>query len=85
MTDMDISDLLKMNRSDLLRELQKLNDVLTAVGVHLDAKDAMNAALHMSTLIRPTPLAASVQSARAELANLMSRLAGNGEVNRSPE
>jgi hypothetical protein len=34
--------------------------------------------LHMSPSIRSTPLAAAVQGARADTANLVSQLSGNG-------
>jgi hypothetical protein len=67
-----------MNSENLIRDLSKIYDVLTAVSVHLDAKDSMNAALHMSPSIRSTPLAAAVQGARADTANLVSQLSGNG-------
>lgn len=45
------------------REIAKIADVLERVVTHLDAKDRMNAALHMSNTIRPTPLAVAVQDA----------------------
>lgn len=73
-----------MDNDDLIRELQKIYDTLTAVEVHLDYKDRMNAALHKSTEVRATPLHSDVSNARANISNLMSRLAGNGEVNQSP-
>lgn len=73
-----------MENEDIIREVQKLYDTLTAVDVHLGAKDSMNAALHMSTEIRSTPLASAVNVARANASNLMSRLAGNGSVSEFP-
>jgi len=71
-----------MENEDIVRELQKIGDTLTAVCVHLDAKDSMNAALHMSSEIRSTPLASSAKNARAMTANLISRLS-DGSANES--
>ena len=71
-----------MNNEDIIRELQKIDDTLTAVAIHLDAKDAMNAALHMSTEIRSTPLASAVRISRAATADLMIRL-GTGASNQT--
>ncbi|HYT43029.1 MAG TPA: hypothetical protein VEP90_11855 [Methylomirabilota bacterium] len=73
-----------MENEDTIREVQKLYDALTAASVYLDSKDQMNAALHMSTEIRSTPLASAVRNARANATNLMSRLAGNGISEVSP-
>jgi hypothetical protein len=63
-----------MDAADLARELGKILDVLAAVGQHLDAKDEMNAALHMSGTVRATPLAAAVGGATADLADLIRRV-----------
>ncbi len=64
-----------MANEDVVREVQKIYDVLTAVCVHLGAKDEMNAALHMSQEVRATPLTSAARTARANAANLMSNLA----------
>ena len=58
-----------MNR---LRDLQKVYDVVKTVEAHLNAKDEMNAALHMTPeSVRPTPLAAAVRGARSDLERMM--------------
>lgn len=57
-----------MNR---LRDLQKVYDVVKSVETHLNAKDEMNAALHMSSTVRPTPLAAAVKGIRSDLERMM--------------
>jgi hypothetical protein len=60
--------------TDLHRELGKVYSVLEKVDTHLRAKDQMNAALHMSSEVRPTPLAASVRVTTTNLGELMDRL-----------
>lgn len=63
-----------MENEDVIREVQKIYDVLNAVCVHLGAKDEMNAALHMSAEVRATPLTSAARTARANAVNLMSNL-----------
>lgn len=56
-----------MINDDVIRELQKIGDVLVMVDAHLEAKDRMNAALHMSEHVRSTPLASAVAGALSSL------------------
>jgi hypothetical protein len=60
--------------TDLHRELGKIYSVMEKVDAHLRAKDQMNADLHMSSEVRPTPLAASVRVATSDLGELMDRI-----------
>ena len=52
---------------DDARRLVKILDVLVKVDEHLMSKDKMNAALHLSEEIRPTPLASAVHGSRRDL------------------
>ena len=52
-----------MNDADRIRELEKIQDVLLACDRHFNAEAQMNAALHMSTTVRPAPLAAATATA----------------------
>ena len=56
-----------MNRNDLIRELEKIGDVLNAANTHFQSEAMMNAALHMSGSVRPAPLASAVQVACTSL------------------
>lgn len=63
-----------MLNEDLIRELDKIGDTLKQVKTHLEHKDQMNAALHMSS-VRYTPLCTAVGNAYANVVNLTKRLA----------
>jgi hypothetical protein len=63
-----------MDNEDITRELNKIYDTLTAVQMHLEYRDRMNAALHMSTEVRFAPLTSAVKNARAVASDLVSRL-----------
>jgi len=52
-----------MNDADRIRELEKIQDVLLACDRHFAAEAQMNAALHMSSTVRPAPLAAATAGA----------------------
>lgn len=60
--------------TDLHRELRKIEDVLGKVSAHLNYKDNMNAALHMSDNVHPTPLASAVSTSCVNLNALLDRL-----------
>lgn len=62
---------------DLARELVKVSDVMDMAVSHFDHEASMNAALHMSTVVRPAPLAAALTGARADLARLIDELVGD--------
>lgn len=56
---------------DEVRELVKVRDVLRRVEAHLQARDAMNAELHMAHKVRPTPLTTAVEGACEAIDNLI--------------
>lgn len=60
-----------MMDDNLKRELQKVYDVVCAVDNHLSSKDEMNAALHMASEVRHTPLTSAVKGAKASLLDLI--------------
>jgi len=60
-----------INTADVVRELRKVADVLEKTHAHFNFKDEMNAALHMSDTVRPTPLASAVHSAWHDLMGLI--------------
>ena len=66
-----------MSTDNLVRELQKIRDVLEKVDEHLTAKDRMNAALHMSENVRPTPLAGAVAVSLGSIDLLISEIGSN--------
>lgn len=53
--------------NDLIRELLKALDVLKQCERHFSAEAEMNAALHLSENVRPSPLSASVSTEVAQL------------------
>ena len=59
--------------ADEQRELQKVLDTLFVVEKHFYHEANMNAALHMSTEVRPAPLAAAVSVAVSTLERLLDR------------
>jgi hypothetical protein len=63
-----------MQKTDLIREVEKIHDALIAADRHFMAEAQMNAALHLSTDVRPSPLAAKIAVARESAAVLVSRL-----------
>lgn len=52
---------------DERRQIEKALDVMYRVRDHFDHEAAMNAALHMSDVVRPAPLASAVGSAVIDL------------------
>ena len=64
---------------DLQRELEKVGDALDWAVTHFKAEGEMNAALHMNSTVRPTPLAAAIESASADIERLVMELAGEPE------
>lgn len=67
-----------MNKNDLVRELEKIGDVLNVTNTHFQSEARMNAALHMSENVRPAPLAAAVQTACTSLDVLVQDILDNG-------
>lgn len=70
---------MKLSDENLARELQKILDVVMKVDEHLSFKDNMNAALHMSDTVRPTPLASAVNSAAQILYDLIAEAQGHDQ------
>ena len=60
-----------MNTPDLIRQLEKITDTVRMANIHFRAEAAMNAALHMSTTVRPAPLAEAVAIALDDLEQLI--------------
>lgn len=60
-----------MNKTDLLRELEKLSDTYSRVEKMLFYTAQSNAALHMSDTIRPAPLVSALGIANEQLGNLI--------------
>jgi hypothetical protein len=56
---------------DQERQIEKALAVMRKVQEHFDHEAAMNAALHMSDVIRPAPLAAAVARAVIDLERLL--------------
>jgi hypothetical protein len=56
---------------DERRQVRKALDVMGKVQEHFDHEAAMNAALHMSDVVRPAPLAAAVSASVMDLARLL--------------
>lgn len=56
-----------LTTENLVRELQKIADVVEQADRHFDAEAQMNAALHMSPIVRPAPLAIAVHNALFDL------------------
>lgn len=63
-----------MDNQNLIRELQKIEDVLNTANRYFVHKDQMNASLHMSETVRATPLASAVSTAFENLVWLVSHL-----------
>ena len=59
---------------DLRRELEKIGDALDWAVKHHRAENEMNAALHMNTIVRPTPLAVALDGAKADIDRLILEL-----------
>jgi hypothetical protein len=66
-----MDDLVLVN---VVRELEKTLDLLRIVDRHFLAEADMNAALHMSTDVRPAPLAAAIHLHIAALDGALTRL-----------
>lgn len=60
--------------ADLTRELSKIADVFEVVDRHFNAEAEMNAALHMSPIVRPAPLAIAVHAAVFDLSRLIGEI-----------
>lgn len=56
---------------DERRQVEKALGVMYRVREHFDHEAAMNAALHMSDVVRPAPLAAAVATAVIDLERLI--------------
>lgn len=67
-----------MTRDDAVRELQKISDALNAADRHFTAEAQMNAALHMSDVVRPAPLAAAIGTALLTTERLIETLRAEG-------
>lgn len=63
-----------MEPEDVIREVQKILDVLEVVDRHFTHEAEMNAALHMASVVRPAPLAAAVKTALGSGVALQERL-----------
>lgn len=59
---------------DLARQLSKVLDAVELAHIHFSAEAKMNAALHMSTTVRPAPLATAIEAALDDLVRLISEL-----------
>lgn len=68
-----------MEKNNLIRELQKIEDVLEVASKHFKAESEMNAALHMSATVRITPLGTAVINAKEDLAILISHISTEEE------
>lgn len=69
-----------MNNNDIVRELIKIEDVLFMVKHHLNMKDEMNAALHMASETRHTPLYSAVANAHGACMSLRHGLGEKSSV-----
>ena len=56
---------------DERRQIEKALAVMRKVQEHFDHEAAMNAALHMSDVVRPAPLASAVSRAVMDLEHLL--------------
>lgn len=70
---------MRLSDENLARELQKVLDVVRKVDEHLSFKDEMNAALHMSEMVRPTPLASAVKNVGEVLYDLIAEAEGHNQ------
>lgn len=60
--------------ADLARELQKVLDSVKRANTYFHFHGNMNAALHMASDVRPTPLASAMLNAEADLDRLIGEL-----------
>jgi hypothetical protein len=60
--------------SDIVRELQKISDVIDLVDKHFMAEAEMNAAQHMASVVRPAPLTMATAQAKDDLHRLIKEL-----------
>lgn len=65
-----------VDKTNVIRELQKIADVLETAAKHFEAEAEMNAALHMSSTVRPAPLAMAVAGARDDAKRLIETMGG---------
>lgn len=63
-------------REDIMRELEKVDEALNWVELHLEKSSEANAALHVSTRVMYSPLHAKVVAARQTLVTLEAKLNG---------
>lgn len=63
-----------MEKSDLIRELQKIFEVLDSVVDYLETQNEANAKLHMSDKVMYSPLTSAAGIANHSLSNLIMRL-----------
>ncbi|XAO35205.1 hypothetical protein SEA_FRANCOB_5 [Streptomyces phage Francob] len=63
-----------MEKADLIRELQKIFDVLDSVVDYLETQSEANAKLHMSEKVMYPPLTSAAGLANTNLSNLIMRL-----------
>lgn len=63
-----------MDAENVIREVQKIADVLEVADRHFTHEAEMNAALHMSAVVRPTPLAQAVHNALVNAVYLIEQL-----------
>ncbi|WMI33404.1 hypothetical protein SEA_KENREY_6 [Streptomyces phage Kenrey] len=63
-----------MEKADLIRELQKIFDVLDNVVDYLETQNEANAKLHMSDKVMYSPLTSAAGLANTNLSNLIMRL-----------
>lgn len=64
-----------MHQSDVVRELQKADNVLGMVERYLTAHNESMAALHLSERVVPSPLTAAVMQSRLDLQRSLAALA----------
>lgn len=63
-----------MESSDVIRELQKVSDVLDSVVDYLETQNEANAKLHMSDKVMYSPLTSAAGIANCTLSDLIVRL-----------
>jgi len=63
-----------MESSDVIRELQKVSDVLDSVVDYLETQNEANAKLHMSDKVMYSPLTSAAGIANRTLSDLIVRL-----------
>lgn len=70
---------------DEVRQVEKALGVMYRVRDHFDHEAAMNAALHMSDVVRPAPLAAAVATAVHDLERIIQANAPDEPVPPPPD